>query len=101
MSEACDGCGRYFFDYGDRVRLVQNKEIKGQVIGERDWETQYLVRFAANLASDYLDHVEIEPDPDFEVPGGSKATLPAEAPDEPIGTAKIINLADVRAAGRA
>lgn len=60
----CEDCGCHHFEYGDRVQLVQNPQIKGQIIGERDWGTQFLVRFATTMCSDYLDAVELEPDPE-------------------------------------
>lgn len=51
---------------GDRVRLVQNHLLTGQVIGERSWGMEYLVRLGATVSSIWFDVVELEPDPDFE-----------------------------------
>jgi hypothetical protein len=76
MSDICEDCGRYYFEYGDRVRLVQNHLLTGQVIGEKNWEQEYLVRFGATVTALYFDHVELEPDPEFEVPPVAAAPVP-------------------------
>lgn len=78
MSEQCEDCGRFYHEYGDRVRLVQNHLLTGQVIGERNWHQEYLVRLGATLTSVWLETVEIEPDPGFD-------DEPAASEDKPEG----------------
>lgn len=58
---------------GDRVRLVQNHLLTGQVIGERSWGMEYLVRLGATVSSIWFDVVELEPDPDFEPDNAASA----------------------------
>lgn len=65
MSDTCDDCGRHFFEYGDRVRLVQNHMLTGQVVGEKNWHTEYLVRVGATVSAIWFNDCELEPDPDF------------------------------------
>lgn len=91
----CDDCND-FYDYGDRVRLVQNHMLTGQVIGERNWGQEYLVRLGATVSSVWFESVELEPDEDFYGPATAKKPTSgdAAAPDN------VINLAAVRAAGR-
>lgn len=81
MSEQCEDCGRLYFDYGDRVRLVQNNILTGQIIGERNWHQEYLVRIGSTFTAIWLENVELEPDPQFASDIGSR--LPGE--DEPEG----------------
>jgi hypothetical protein len=93
---ACDECDEvHFFDLGDRVRLVQNHMLTGQVLDEQGWGAKYHVRLGATVTPLWFDYVELEPDPDF---------LPLSATEidaEGNNGAEIINLAAVRAAGRA
>jgi len=92
----CEECEEVSFDYGDRVRLVQNHFLTGQVIGERNWGQEYLVRLGATVTSIWFERVELEPDEEFHGPAK------VQTPDE--GTAakqdNVINLAAARAAGR-
>lgn len=91
----CDECDGVFFDYGDQVRLTSNHHVSGQVIGERSWGREYQVRLIGVLQPVWYEFIELEPDPEFDK-GGSAAKPPADAP-----SADIIDLAAVRAAGRA
>lgn len=95
MSETCENCGETFFFYGDRVRLVQNHLLTGQVIGEKDWHTEYLVRVGSTVSAIWFNACELEPDPDFEPPQDAAVPIPAEDGNN------IISFADarVRAAG--
>ena len=93
----CDDCGDIQgYDYGDRVRLVQNHMLTGQVIGDRNWGQEYLVRLGATVSSLWFERIELEPDEEFYGP------MMAKTPDGGDGAApdNIINLAAVRAAGR-
>ena len=65
MSEICNDCGAVYFYPGDRVRLVQNHLLTGQVIGEKDWHNEYLVRVGATVSAVWFNACELEPDPDF------------------------------------
>ena len=58
---------------GDRVRLVQNHLLTGQVIGERNWGQEYLVRLGATVTAIWFEYTELEPDPDFPPRGGDAA----------------------------
>jgi hypothetical protein len=73
MSDHCEDCDRHYFGYGDRVRLVQNHMLTGQVIGERNWHQEYLVRLGATVSAIWFESVELEPDPDFEDDGTAAA----------------------------
>lgn len=53
------------FGYGDRVRLVQNHLLTGQVIGERNWGQEFLVRLGSTITAAWFEHIELEPDPEF------------------------------------
>jgi len=93
----CEDCGDVeFYDYGDRVRLVQNHMLTGQVIGERNWGQEYQVRIGATVTALWFERVELEPDPDFSDPA-MVATPPVSgdgaAPDN------VINLAARRTMG--
>ncbi len=95
MSETCENCGETFFFHGDRVRLVQNHLVCGQVIDEHGWHQKYLVRIIGLLEPVWYKHIELEPDPDFEPPQDATVPIPAEDGNN------IISFADarVRAAG--
>lgn len=77
----CDDCGDVSYDYGDRVRLVQNHLLTGQVIGERNWGQEYLVRLGVTVTALWLERIEIEPDPDFAEAMAAAAEIP-EIDDE-------------------
>lgn len=64
---SCDGAdeGRGFA-YGDRVRLVQNHYLTGQVINERNWGDEYLVRLGGTVSAVWLNEIELERDPEFD-----------------------------------
>ena len=64
-AEHCD-CD--FFNFGDFVRSVQNPHLTGQVIGDRNWGTEYHVRLADGATTIWWHGVEMEHDPDREVP---------------------------------
>jgi hypothetical protein len=94
----CEECGEvHDYDLGDRVRLVQNHLLTGQVIDERGWGTQYRVRLGGTVSAVWFDAVELEPDPDFMPPMADEIE---PSGDTGAPTAEIINLAAVRAAGR-
>ncbi|MEB2845888.1 hypothetical protein [Endobacterium cereale] len=65
MTERCD-CE--FFEFGDRVRSVQNPHLSGQIIGEKNWGDEYLVRLADGASTIWWHFVEIEHDPDGNPP---------------------------------
>lgn len=92
----CDECGEQtFYDYGDRVQLVQNPLVKGQVVGERSWGDEYNVRLIGLLKTEWFHTCEIEPDDEFYGPAAVATSYgDTGAPDN------VINLAAVRAAGR-
>jgi hypothetical protein len=92
----CDECEEVSFDYGDRVRLVQNHLLTGQVIGERNWGQEYLVRLGGTVTSIWFERVEIEPDEEFY--GPVKTQTPPVS--QPATKDNVIDLAAVRAAGR-
>jgi len=92
----CEDCGEvHEYEYGDRVRLVQNHMLTGQVIDEQGWGGKYHVRLGATVSAIWFDACELEPDPDFVEPAATK-TPPSggDSPDD-----NIINLAAVRAKG--
>lgn len=51
------------FDFGDFVRSVQNPHLTGQVIGERNWGTEYLIRLADGASTIWWHYVEMMHDP--------------------------------------
>lgn len=74
----CEDCGEVDFYYGDRVRLVINHLVSGQVIGERNWHQEYRVRIVGILEPVWYERVELEPDPEFMPPMENKQTKPEE-----------------------
>lgn len=48
------------FCYGDKVRLVQRPELTGQIIGNKDWGSEYLIRMSSDLSSHWFADCEIE-----------------------------------------
>jgi hypothetical protein len=95
----CDDCGEcHDFDYGDRVRLVQNHMLTGQVIGERNWGTEYLVRLGATVTALWFNDVELEPDEEFY--GPAPAVVPDSGEGAPAAPANdnVINFADRKVA---
>lgn len=95
--EYCEECNEvHGYDLGDRVRLVQNHLLTGQVINERGWGAEYEVRLGVTVTSLWFKVEEIEPDPDFY--DIAKAKTPrAEDKDE---SAEVIDLVAARAKGR-
>lgn len=87
----CEEGVRHKFGKGDRVRLVQNHYVCGQVIGEEDWHSKYLVRLVGVLEPVMYENVELEPDPDFS---------PAKAEDDAFADNVIDFAAASRAKGR-
>lgn len=61
-------CDCSFFDFGDFVRSVQNPHLTGQVIGDRNWGTEYHVRLADGATTIWWHGVEMEHDPDWGTP---------------------------------
>lgn len=86
----CDDCGECDYEYGDRVRLVQNHMLTGQVIGEKNWGQEYLVRLGATVSSLWFERVELEPDDEFY--GPRKSETPPVA-DENEDAGNVINAA--------
>lgn len=84
MSEQCEDCGRFYFEFGEPVRTVQNPNLTGVVIGEREWHEEYQVRLADGLTTAWFKFLEIEPD--------------LEETEE---NQNVISLAEVRAAKKA
>lgn len=72
MNDTCEDCGRVWFEFGDRVRSVQNPHLTGQVINETNWGDQYCVRLADGATTIWWHWNELELDPEFSPP------LPAE-----------------------
>lgn len=68
-------CDCDFFDFGDFVRSRQNPNLTGQVIGERNWGDEYQVRLADGATVIWWHAIEMEHDPEAEVP-------PAKEDDE-------------------
>jgi hypothetical protein len=94
--------GEQGFGYGDRVRFVQNADIKGQVVNERGWGLEFEIRLSGTLANAWVSACEIELDPLHMPPLGSKKTDDEDSgAEEHTAGAKVINLASVRAEGRA
>lgn len=97
MTDACDDCGRIFYAYGDRVRLVQNHLLTGQVIGEMDWHGKYNVRLGGTVTAAWFEECELEPDPEFYEPGG--AARPPVPEEDSAKDNNVISLAERRAVG--
>lgn len=93
----CDDCETISYDYGDRVRLVQNHLLTGQVIGEKNWGTEYLVRLGATVTAMWFETVELEPDDEFYGPAAAK--VPDEG--EPSEVADNVISVDFRNAKKA
>ncbi|RVI59929.1 hypothetical protein [Sinorhizobium meliloti] len=66
------------FSFGDYVRSIQNPHLTGQIIGERNWGTEYHVRLADGASSIWWHYVEIEHDEDA-------YPSPAKSEDKPLG----------------
>lgn len=86
----CEDCGEVDFDYGDRVRLVINHLVCGQVIGERNWGQEYRVRIVGLLEPVWYEHVELEPDPEFMPPMENKEMEPEELADNVVPFVKKV-----------
>lgn len=69
-------CDCDFFNFGDFVRSVQNPHLTGQVIGDRNWGTEYHVRLADGASLIWWHGVEIEHDPDAYPPEADDAPAP-------------------------
>jgi hypothetical protein len=50
------------FEFGDMVRSIQNPNLTGQVIGERSWGAEYLVRLADGASTIWWHGIEMEHD---------------------------------------
>lgn len=84
------------FSRGELVRVRMTPEIVGQVIGQRDWGAQYLIRLGGTTEAHWFEDVEIETyiSAEERANGGHD--------DEPMkGNTNIISLAARRAVGRA
>lgn len=77
----CEDCGEVEFEYGDRVRLVINHHVCGQVIGERNWSQEYRVRIVGALEPVWYERVELEPDPEFIPPTEDRDLPPTQGDD--------------------
>lgn len=95
----CDECGEAeYYDLGDRVRLVQNHMLTGQVLDEQGWGAKYQVRIGTTVTALWFDACELEPDPDHFDP--AKAETPPTAPAEE-GTVIFHDFRAAKAAGGA
>lgn len=84
------------FSRGELVRVRMTPDLVGQVIGQRDWGGQYLIRLGGTTEAHWFEDVELETYISAEelAKGGHN--------DEPMkGNATIISLAERRAVGRA
>lgn len=63
-----DQCDCDFFNFGDFVRSIQNPHLTGQVIADRNWGTEYQVRLSDGASTIWWHGVEMEHDPDRELP---------------------------------
>ncbi len=61
-------CDCDFFNFGDPVRNRQNPHLTGDVIGDRNWGSEYQVRLADGASTIWWHGFEIEHDPDGEPP---------------------------------
>jgi hypothetical protein len=55
-------CNCVHFEFGDYVRSTQNPHLTGQVIGERNWGDEYMVRLADGASTIWWHSIEIEHD---------------------------------------
>lgn len=62
MSEPTCDCE--CFEFGDFVRSRQNPNLTGQVIGDRNWGHEFLVRLADGATTIWWHAIEMEHDPD-------------------------------------
>lgn len=87
--------GHRTFERGELVRLRSTPSVTGQVIGEQNWGKTYLVRLSDSFEPISFEDVELE---SF----GVVAVANAGHDEEPEkGNSNVINLAQVRTAGRA
>lgn len=78
MSDAAH-CDCECFEYGDFVRSRQNPHLTGQIIGNRNWNTEYEVRLADGLTKTWWHAIEIEHDPYAYPPEAAEADAPVAA----------------------
>jgi len=71
-SNTINFCDCDFFDFGDFVRSRQNPHLTGQVIGERNWGDEFMVRLADGASTIWWHAIEIEHDPEAEMPGAEQ-----------------------------
>lgn len=57
-------CHCVHFEFGDYVRSTQNPHLTGQVIGERNWGDEYMVRLTDGASTIWWHSIEIEHDLD-------------------------------------
>jgi hypothetical protein len=83
------------FYRGDLVRVRMTPEVVGQVIGERDWGKSYAVRLGGSTETEWFEDVELE----AYIARGYENGGHDDEPEK--GNSNVINLAQVRTAGRA
>ncbi len=83
------------FARGELVRVRMTPEIVGQVIGQRDWGSQYLVRLGGSTESYWFEDVELETYISAEEQRGGHDEEP------PKRNGNVVSLANARAVGRA
>lgn len=91
------------FDRGELVRLRMEPQLVGQVIGEKDWGSTFLVRLGGSTEAYWFENIELE----TYVPDGANAGFghddePPKSMNRKVKDAAIdnvIKLADRRHAG--
>jgi hypothetical protein len=81
MSEPTCECD--YFDFGDLVRSRQNPNLTGQIIGQREWGAEYLVRLADGASTIWWHAIEIEHDPE---------AYPPQVADQPTASDNVIKV---------
>lgn len=65
-------CHCEYFEFGDMVRSIQNPHLTGQVIGERNFGQEYLVRLADGASTIWWHAVEMKHDGDAYPPAADE-----------------------------
>lgn len=84
------------FDRGELVRLRTDPVIVGQVIGEKDWGSSFLVRFCGSTEACWFENIELE----TYVPDGAEADFGREPPKtlpRKAAIDNVINMAERKA----
>ncbi|PKA40415.1 hypothetical protein CWR43_27940 [Rhizobium sullae] len=71
-----DACDCVHFEFGDFVRSRQNPNLTGQIIGERNFGDEYMVRLADGASTIWWHAIEIEHDPEAYPPQDAEQPLP-------------------------